>query len=71
MNQIQYLNVVWILSSFALLYYGVTGNGENMYTAFLFIVLIFLVIWYVGTREKAKQSKITIFGNKVTGQWGK
>ncbi len=70
-GDIQYLNILWVLASFFLLYYGITGDGQDMINAFLFIIYFFLLFWYLGVREKKKQfENEPIPGNKAQGQWG-
>lgn len=68
---VQYLNIVWILASFFLLYYAVTGDGQDWFNAFFFIINIFLVFWYLGIRDKKKKfDNEEIPGDKALGQWG-
>lgn len=69
-DDVQYLNILWVIASFTLLYYGVTGDGQDMINAFMFIIYFFLLFWYLGIREKKKQfEQEEIPGTKVLDQW--
>ena len=68
-RQILYLNIIWILTSFTLLYYGLSGNGQQLYNSFLFMIYFFLLFWYLGEREKQKYYENILMGDKAKGQW--
>lgn len=72
-NDIQFLNVIWIISSFFFLYYGLSGDGKDLYNSFFFIIIFFLVFWYYGIKEKQKEfdKNINMMGEAVKDQWGK
>lgn len=69
MNDIQFMNIIWILVSFAILYYGITGS--SLWTSFLIIIGLFLFFWWQGTRLKIREfnERSGIVGDKVKGQW--
>ena len=70
-DDIQYLNILWIIASFVLLYYGISGDSQDMINAFMFIIYFFLLFWYLGIREKKKQfEQEKIPGDKALGQYG-
>ena len=71
MNDIFFLNVVWILASFLLLYYGISGDRNDLIHSFVYIFLLFLLIWYAGTviKQKEFEKSNVVFGDKVLGQW--
>ena len=72
MKDIQFLNIIWVLFSFLMLYYGLTGDGQDLYDSFIIIILMFLFLWFIGIREKKKEfdKYIETVGDEVKGQWG-
>ena len=72
-KEIFILNITWILASFILLYYGISGDEKDMVFSFVAIIGLFLYLWIQGSKIKQKEyeEKDMIFGEKVTGQWGK
>lgn len=69
-DDVQYLNILWVIASFALLYYGITGDSQDLINGFMFIIYLFLLFWYLGVREKKKQfDDEPIPGDPAQGQW--
>lgn len=74
MNDIQYYNRVWIIISIVLLYYGISGDSNDMFTAIFLIIVFFCLFWFLGSRQKAKEDaeKYSLpMGQKARGQWGR
>ncbi len=70
MNDTTYLNIIWILSSFLLLNYGITTG--RIYISFLYIIMMFCLIWFAGIKEKQKEleKSLMVTGEKAKSQWG-
>ena len=68
-NRIQLVNVVWVIGSFVLLYYGVTGSRYDLITSFVCIVLLFCIMYYMGVNYKIGKIGDGVIGEKAKGQW--
>ena len=62
------MNIVWVISGFVLLYYGVVEG--SVVSAIIYIILLFCVTLYLGMRLKQKEfDNNLIVGEKAKGQW--
>ena len=72
LSQIQQMNLIWILYSFALLYLSYI-ELVTLQISILLIFVLFLYMLHKGTKAKVKKFDewMLDMGDEVKGQWGK
>ncbi len=68
-NKIQQINIVWVVGSLVLLYIGVTGNWYDLVESLISIVLLFVIMYYMGTNYKIWINNNKVVGEPAKGQW--